>query len=109
MNARAFVQNNFVFRGIDVFLGFDTDAGMLIVRPDGNGDDTYEEAVPAGASPANNAPSLRLRDDLARALLDALAVHYGGTGDTRTLRKDYEHERGRVDSLISHLMGGRGV
>lgn len=36
-------------------------------------------------------------------LLDALARHFGGTGDSRQLRKDYDAERGRVDKLIATL------
>lgn len=47
-----------------------------------------------------NPPVLRIPDGVARALLDALAQHYGGTSDTRTLRADYMAERARVDRLI---------
>lgn len=48
---------------------------------------------------------LVLTDDVARALYEALAVHYGHTGhDMRALRKDYEHERGRVDRLTDALL-----
>jgi len=49
---------------------------------------------------------LRLPDDVARALLDALASHYGGTSDVQTLRRDYEAERKRVDTFIAHLTSG---
>lgn len=48
--------------------------------------------------------SLVLDDGLGRALLDALAEHYGNTSGGRQQRGDYEHERGRVDKLINHLM-----
>lgn len=47
--------------------------------------------------------TLILPTDMARALLDALAVHFGGTGTARELRADYNHERGRVDKLITTL------
>ncbi|HEY0641253.1 MAG TPA: hypothetical protein VGD67_26795 [Pseudonocardiaceae bacterium] len=50
-----------------------------------------------------------LDDDMARALLDALAAHYGGTGDTRQLREDYDAERGRVDRLIGALIDPNGT
>lgn len=53
------------------------------------------------------APSLRLPDEVARALLDALHLHFAGASDTRSLRADYNHERGRVDRLIGALIEGR--
>jgi len=40
----------------------------------------------------------------ARALLDALSLHFGGTGDTRQLRRDFDAERGRVDKLTDALI-----
>jgi len=48
---------------------------------------------------------LTLSDDDARALYEALADHFGHSGhDTRSLRKDYDAERKRVDDLIRHLI-----
>lgn len=44
---------------------------------------------------------LRITEDVAKSLLEALAEYFGGTGDTRQLRKDYEAERARVDKLIA--------
>lgn len=47
---------------------------------------------------------LRLPDDVARAIYTALAEYYGhGANDVRTLRKDYEAERTRVDRFINFL------
>lgn len=50
-------------------------------------------------------PTLRLTNETALALLEALARHYHGTENTRTLRKDYEAERRRVDQLTAALAG----
>lgn len=48
---------------------------------------------------------LRLPDDDARALYEALADHFGHAGhDIRALRKDYEAERARVDKLIDRAV-----
>ena len=59
---------------------------------------TVEPAVhPAGEA------SLKVDDGLGRALLDALAAHYGGTTGGRQQRADFEHERGRVDRLLDTL------
>ena len=63
-------------------------------------DSTVYQHVPAGTMP----PALVIPQDAARALLDALAQHFGGTGDTRQLRKDYDAERTRVDKMINHLI-----
>lgn len=52
---------------------------------------------------AQQEPSLRLPEDIARALLDALARHFGGVSDVQTLRQDYLAERARVDKMIGHL------
>ena len=45
---------------------------------------------------------LRLDEDIARAMYEALAEYFGHAGhDIRTLRKDYEAERKRVDLFIA--------
>jgi hypothetical protein len=49
------------------------------------------------------APTFRLGHDEARAVLDALTVHYHGAEDTRALRRDYDAERKRVDTLTRQL------
>lgn len=49
-------------------------------------------------------PTLRLPDGMARSMLDELAVHYRGTTDVRDLRRDYDHERKRVDDMLQFVM-----
>lgn len=51
------------------------------------------------------APTLQVGDSEARALLEALARHYGGAPDVQTLRSDYNAERKRVDTLTASLIG----
>lgn len=47
---------------------------------------------------------LSIPEEAARAIYEALADHFGHSGhDTRTLRRDYEAERKRVDNLIGFL------
>lgn len=58
------------------------------------------------AREVSDAEPLRLSHDMARALYEALAKHFGGAPETATLRKDYEAERARVDTFIGHLTGG---
>lgn len=48
--------------------------------------------------------TLRIPRDMAQALLDGLAQYFGGTGDARQLRKDYDAERRRVDKAVDALI-----
>jgi hypothetical protein len=57
--------------------------------------------------PSDLTADLKLDEDSARALYEALADFFGhGANNTKQLRKDYDHERGRVDTFIKHLLGG---
>jgi hypothetical protein len=59
------------------------------------------EKATAGEAPDEKA-WLRLGEDDARAIYEALADYFGHAGhDIRALRKDYDAERGRVDKLIN--------
>lgn len=48
--------------------------------------------------------TMTLRNDVARALLDALLRHYQGASDMHTVRSDLLHERGRVDKLTDAVI-----
>lgn len=52
-------------------------------------------------------PALSIDETEARALLSALQRFFGEAEDTRSLRRDYDAERARVDRLIAHLTSGR--
>nr|MDT0660843.1 hypothetical protein [Micromonospora sp. DSM 115978] len=52
---------------------------------------------------SQGAPTLRIPEEMARALLDALSAHFGGTSEVMTLRADYRAERDRVDRMINYL------
>jgi len=54
-------------------------------------------------------PTLRLDEETARTLLDVLTRHYQGAEDTRALRRDYDHERKRVDQLVGSLTAIAGT
>lgn len=101
---RAAVQDDFVRDGVAVLLGQKIRQGeTAVVKPVEMVLETQPEPVYVGE------PSLRLPDGLARALLDALASHYGGASDLRRLRSDYDAERARVDRMIGHLISGSGA
>jgi hypothetical protein len=76
------------------------------------GDRTIDVAQPAElvmatevkGQPAPRQPWVRLDDGAARALLDALTAHYGGSSDQRQLRADYDAERRRLDKMLDWVM-----
>jgi hypothetical protein len=99
---RAYVEHDLgaVRRGIAVHLAERCDGGLLIVKPA----DLTQALIEGDAACMTHPPALRMPDEMARALLDALSAHYGGTSDTRTLRSDLLHERGRVDKVTGALI-----
>ena len=61
-----------------------------------------DEALPAD-SLTEGSTWLRLDEEDARAIYDALGRYFGGSPDALNVRKDYEAERARVDVFIKHL------
>lgn len=67
-------------------------------------DDGSAEVTP----PVGYSDWLQMSEDEARAIYEALADYFGHSGhDTRSLRKDYDAERARVDKLIDNLLESR--
>lgn len=85
-------------RGIEVWVGDQTDAGITQWFPDGT-----RKFVPNGEYDEMAVPSFRMDELHARALLEVLLNYYQGGDDTRALRKDYDAERVRVDKMIDAL------
>jgi hypothetical protein len=76
----------------------------VILRPVSGGE-LWEDFDPGGTEPIE--PSFRLPGEAGRALLDALAEHYAGREDTRTLRRDYDAALRRgdeKDKLIADVL-----
>lgn len=102
MTAIAHIKDTPFSRGVEVY---------LLIEPTRPGDlgavVSFEQSVvargEAGTEPA--ASPLRLEQDMARALYEALADHFGHAGhDIRALRKDYDAERARVDKFIEKFL-----
>lgn len=95
---RAYVDTDYShFQGISIYLAHKLADGSTAF---GQPTEVVFEATPEGVQVP---PTFRMPADVGRALLDALAAHYGGTSEVQTLRKDFLHERGRVDKLIGTL------
>jgi hypothetical protein len=110
---RAYVHDSYPVGGFSVAVSIVMlpDEGILDRRPhllrlkegeNGRLWSDWEEMAPDGLI---SEPTMTLDDGSARALLDALSRHYEGAEDTRALRRDYDAERKRVDTLIGHLSG----
>jgi hypothetical protein len=73
------------------------------------GEVAYRTTNPDTAVDAPEA-HLHLREDLARALYEALGRYFGGDAvDARQLRQDYEAERRRVDKFIDAAIRSGGA
>lgn len=94
------VQVDPLRRGVDIWLGYETNAGIEQWLGDGLNTRRF---TPYGESTEASRPSFSLREDIARALLESLNRHFQGGEDTRSLRRDYDDERKRVDRLIEKL------
>ena len=101
MTTRAYVTSDFAFAGVAVYLVEDHGEGNHFI---GLPAEIEMQRIDDDATAAVQPPTLRLPESMARALLDALAAHFGGTSDTQTLRKDYLAERARVDKMIDNLI-----
>jgi hypothetical protein len=102
MTAGAHVEQDWMRGGVKLAIW--TDRGehtTSIIR--------WGEVSAAEIPVAESAPEdafLHLTDDIARALYEALSVHFGGNVvDATRLRKDYDAERARVDLFIKHTIG----
>jgi len=104
MTTEAHIETDFIGQGIAV----------NVIRRNGDRVDVMldlgsENTFPVWQTVAEGTqapPGLRIPDDVAKALLDALLDHYRGGHDARELRKDYDAERARVDIFIKHLTAG---
>ena len=92
-------DEDFVSDTISVFIGERTDSGVSQWFADGTV--RFTAAHEASVQPV---PSLRIREDHARALLGELQRYFQGGDDMRALRADYNHERTRVDKLTDALI-----
>lgn len=95
MTARAYVLDDIPMDGIAIYLIDRAGEHRYLLK---DGDRIHLE-------PNTQAePSLRISAEFGRALLDALAAHFGGVSEAQTLRADYLAERARVDKLIDNLI-----
>ena len=98
MTSKAYAENDFAFNGVRIAITRHDRRQILKFAPVTVGELTEQSsAVP------DDDVWLRLPEDDARALYEALANHFGHAGhDIRALRKDYDAERARVDRLIDY-------
>ena len=103
MSAKAYVEADWIADGVKI--------AVILRRSEATSEVMTWAAPTARVLDAHAAAPddafLRLPDDIARALYEALSVHFGGNVvDATRLRKDYDAERARVDLFIKHTVGG---
>lgn len=100
MSAKVYIEADFLVDGVKVAVILrrsETTTEVMTWAP------TTARVIDAHSTAPDDA-FLRLPDDIARALYEALSAHYGGNVvDATKLRKDYDAERARVDVFIRHL------
>lgn len=101
---RVRIADDFLAGGIAILVEQRGDGIRVLYRASEDGYVVpYEQITsPEGAQ---RPPTLRMDEDIARALLQALANWYGGTSEAATARADLLHERGRVDKLTEAIIG----
>lgn len=97
MTWRVRIDHDFLRDGIAISMGRRYQDGMAVVK-------SVELVLHQQDAALLVEPALRIDDELGRALLDALALHYGGTVDARTSREDMLAERKRADKLIDAVI-----
>ena len=106
MAAEAFVQDDWLRDGVKIAvrLSRSEDVREMILW----GDVAVTRITEANSAVPSEDAFLRLPNDIARAVYEALSRHFGGNVvDAVALRRDYEAERIRVDTFIKHLTGGQ--
>lgn len=98
MTARAHVEHDLI-RGVRIHLGETHNDGTGAMARFA---EVVMEQSEQGAVMDDPQP-LRLPEEHARALYEALARYFGGAPDMTVLRADYDAERKRVDRLIGFL------
>lgn len=88
--------------GVRVLLGYRSDDGIRYLTSITSGHEQTEHVPRYQTEP--DTVNLRIDEDAARALYDALAQHFSGEAGGRQTRADLMHERGRVDKLTDALI-----
>lgn len=102
MRTRARIIDDWQYGGIGIFLELPShEAGRHILgRNQRTGQVQANFPTHDMAADPDFGPLVLLTDEEARAVLTALIRHFDGGEDTRSLRRDYDAERARVDKLI---------
>lgn len=100
MAVRARIEHDLAYDGVALHLV--RKAGPRIIEQASLGDGELRWATHDPM--AETTPVLRLDEDTARVLCDALVIHFHGTLAEQQLRADYDHERRRVDKMLDALL-----
>jgi hypothetical protein len=103
MTFRAKIDTDWSFGGLAITLADINERMSWIYGTDETGRVIRKtQHTHAGYAPAE--PTLRIGEEEARVLLDALLDHFRGGSDERNARDDLKHERARVDKLMDSVI-----
>lgn len=107
MSSKGYVKDDWQMGGVALAVLRDRPSGARELLTWVAGEVKVLDREGSASDPAERWDSwLRIPEEDARALYEALGEHFGHAGhDIRALRKDYDAERGRVDRLIGHITG----
>lgn len=99
MTIRVHISQEFFGDAIKVFIVRHADYGRYVLHYQNDGRVLSWDELPAEGEALTEEPdpTVELPGEVGRALLDELVRYYQGAEDTRTLRRDYDAERKRVD------------
>lgn len=101
MTARVHVVADHAYDAVAIYLTVSRGDG---IRAFAEPVDLVMRDVSDGEVAAIQPPTMRLPEHVARALLDGLCAHFGGTTEVLTARRDLQAANARTDRLIDALI-----
>lgn len=92
------IQEDFIPMGVRIYVTSKIGSARSFLQPDGTTWITVEMSEYALRDEIK--PTVTLPMGIAEEVLQALTRHYHGADDARMLRKDYNDERERVDTVL---------
>lgn len=91
-------------RTVKLYLYQDGDQSTLVFRPSPRGYGIEQKSIQPHEAVPDDWHYAELPVDTIAPIYAALSLYLGGDYNTSQLRRDFEHERGRVDRLLSALI-----
>ena len=105
MALRAYVADDWVGMAVNISIVRSGDGERMILRLGPGGDGRMNAQWERVEDPTLvQEPTMRLAEEDARVLLDALHEHFKGPADARHLRDDLDFERKRSEKMLDSIL-----